>query len=157
VSVDVQVSPEVLSYLQEQRTLTLATTSQDGAPRANTFLYVNEGPTLYIWTRPNSASARNIAERPRVAFAIDEYSEDLRQTRGIHGLGECRPLTGMEIARVADVFGQKFPQLSRGNTMSISFFEITPSELVFIDNQAAGQSTFDLEFGAQFYGKPVTP
>jgi uncharacterized protein YhbP (UPF0306 family) len=155
MSVDVQVPTEVLDYLHEQRTLTLATTSSDCTPRANTFLYVNDGPLLYFWTQPNSGSARNIAERPRVAFAIDEYSEDLRQTRGIHGLGECRVVTGEDLARVADLFGQKFPQLSRGHTMSIAFFSITPSELVFIDNAGSGESTFDLEFGAQFRGKRI--
>jgi uncharacterized protein YhbP (UPF0306 family) len=153
MTVDLKLPAEVLSYLQQQHTLTLATVSDDGAPRANTFLFVNDGPVLYFWTRPNSASARNIHERPSVAFTIDEYAEDLRETRGIHGTGEAKPLTGIDIAHVADLFGQKFPQLSRGNTMSLMFFSITPHELVFIDNQ--GQSTFDLEFGAQFHGTRI--
>ncbi len=155
MSVDVQLSAEVLDYLREQHTLTLATASSDGVPRANTFLFVNDGRILYFWTRPNSASARNIRERSNVAFTIDEYAEDLRHTRGLHGLGECQPLSGVDIARAADLFGQKFPQLSRGNTMSLTFFSITPSELVFIDNLASRESAFDLEFGAQFHGRKV--
>jgi uncharacterized protein YhbP (UPF0306 family) len=151
----VQVPTNVLGYLQEQQTLTLATTSPDGGPRANTFLFVTDGEKLYFWTRPNSASARNVVERPRVAFAIDEYSADLRETRGLHGLGDCTVVTGIDIARVADLFGQKFPQLSRGMTMTITFFSITPTELVFIDNGDTGMSTFDNEFGAQFHGTRV--
>ena len=151
----VQVPTNVLSYLQEQQTLTLATTSPDGSPRANTFLFVTDGQKLYFWTRPNSASARNVVERPRVAFAIDEYSADLRETRGLHGLGDCTVVTGIDIARVADLFGEKFPQLSRGMTMTITFFSITPTELVFIDNGDTGMSTFDNEFGAQFHGVRV--
>ena len=147
---DVQVPPEVLGFLQEHQTLTLATTSKNGVPRANTFLYVNDGPILSFWARPNSVSARNIAEQSGVAFAIDEYSQDLREMRGLHGLGECRVITGEDIARMAELFGQKFPQLSRGQTMSVAFFSITPSELVFIDNHDSGQTTVDDEFGAQF-------
>ena len=151
----VQVPTDVLDYLQGQPTLTLATTSPDGSPRANTFLFVTDGQNFYFWTRPNSASARNVIQRPRVGFAIDEYTPDLRETRGVHGLGDCAVVTGIDIARVADMFGEKFPQLSRGMTMSIMFFSITPTELVFIDNSDTGMSTFDNEFGAQFHGTRV--
>lgn len=147
---DVQVPPEVLGFLEEHQTLTLATTSKEAVPRANTFLYVNDGPALFFWARPNSVSARNIGEQSGVGFAIDEYSEDLREMRGLHGIGECRVITGEDIARTAELFGQKFPQLSRGQTMTVVFFSITPSELMFIDNHDSGQTTVDDEFGAQF-------
>ena len=147
---EVQVPSEVLAFLQEQQTLTLATTAENGLPWANAFLYVNDGTRLLFWARPNSTAARNIAEQPTVAFAIDEYSSDLRETRGLHGRGECRAVTGQEIARMAELFGQKFPQLSRGQTMSVAFYSITPSELVFIDNHDSAGTTTDDEFGANF-------
>jgi uncharacterized protein YhbP (UPF0306 family) len=158
VSVDVQVPDvpdEVLAYLQEQHTLTLATASKDCALRASTFLYVNEGPRLYFWTRLSSTSARHIAERPEVAFAIDEYASDLRQTRGLHGLGRCAPVVGAEIARVADLFGQRFPDLSPGSTVSIAFFSIVPSELEFIDNRESGSVAPEGAFGAEFHSKQL--
>jgi uncharacterized protein YhbP (UPF0306 family) len=152
---DVQVPSEVLAFLQEHQTLTLATTSKDGRPWANAFLYVHHGPTLSFWARPNSTSAQNIAEQPTVAFAIDEYSADLRETRGLHGRGECHVITGEEIARTAALFGQKFPQLSRGQTMSIAFFSITPSELVFVDNHDSARTGIDDEFGANFHTRKL--
>jgi uncharacterized protein YhbP (UPF0306 family) len=152
---EVQVPSEVLVFLQERQTLMLATTSKDGLPWANAFLYVNDGTNLSFWARPNSTSAENIYEQPTVAFAIDEYSADLRETRGLHGRGECRAITGEEIARVAELFGQKFPQLSRGQTMSIAFFSITPSELVFIDNHDSARTTIDDEFGANFHTRKL--
>jgi hypothetical protein len=34
--------------------------------------------------------------------------------------------------------------------MSIAFFSITPSELVFIDNHDSARTTTDDEFGANF-------
>jgi uncharacterized protein YhbP (UPF0306 family) len=147
------VPPEVLDYIKEQHTLTLATTSNDGVPRASTYLYVSDGSRIFFWTRLTSASARNISERSRVAFAIDEYSDDLRQTRGVHGLGECSPVTGEDIARAADLFGQKFPKLQPGATTSIAFFAITPTELEFVDNSESGVAPADGSFGAEFHTK----
>src|SRR5437763_4024838 len=118
----VDVPPEIIDYLGEQHTLTLATASPGGIPRASTFLYVSDGPTLYFWTRASTITARHIGQNPVVSFAIDGYTEDLNKTRGVQGVGECSVLlSGEQIARVADLFGQKFPSLSPGSTISISF------------------------------------
>jgi uncharacterized protein YhbP (UPF0306 family) len=148
------VPPQVLEYLQQHKTLTLATASPSAIPRASTFLYVSEGPTLYFWSRATTITARQLAQNPVVAFTVDDYTEDLNRTRGVQGMGECSVLlSGELIARVADLFGQKFPELSPGSTMSISFFRITPTELQFIDNTAApGQAeTTPGTFGAEFH------
>ncbi len=147
----VDVPAHVVEYLSAQNTLTLATASPSGVPHASTFLYVNDGPTLYFWTRPGTITARQLDQNPVVSFAIDEYAPDLRQTRGVQGAGECGVvLNGETIARVADLFGQKFPALSPGTTMSISFFRIVPTELQFIDNTEAGGKADDGTFGADF-------
>jgi hypothetical protein len=62
-------------------------------------------------------------------------------------------LSGEQIARVADLFGQKFPSLAPGSTMSISFFRITPSELQFIDNTGSTDAVDSRSgvFGAEFH------
>jgi uncharacterized protein YhbP (UPF0306 family) len=148
------VPPEVLRFLEDHQTLTLATASPGAMPRASTFLYVNEGPSLYFWTRANTTTARQVGQNPVVAFTIDHYSEDLSQTQGIQGVGECSVLLqGEQIARVADLFGRKFPSLSPGSTMSISFFRVTPTELQFIDNTSSSAQGSDGEgtFGAEFH------
>jgi uncharacterized protein YhbP (UPF0306 family) len=148
----VDVPPHVLDYLSEQNTLTLATASPGAVPHASTFLYVNDGPALYFWSKPNTTTARQVEQNPVVSFAIDSYADDLRQTKGVQGTGECNViLSGEEIARVADLFGQKFPDLSPGVTMSISFFRVTPTDLEFIDNTAAGAEAPEGQFGAEFH------
>jgi len=148
----VELPPHVLEYLSAQRTLTLATASLAGVPRASTFLYVNDGPTLYFWSRPQTTTARHIEQNPTVSFAVDDFASDLRQTKGVQGSGECSVLlSGEEIARVADLFGRKFPDLSPGNTMSISFFRVAPIELEFIDNSGEGASAPGGTFGAEFH------
>jgi uncharacterized protein YhbP (UPF0306 family) len=149
------VPPEIIDFLDSQQTLTLATASPGGTPRASTFLYVNEGATLYFWSRASTITARHIEQNPVVSFAIDDYAEDLNKTRGAQGIGECSVvLSGEQIARVADLFGQKFPSLSPGSTMSISFFRITPTELLLTDNTAAQGEPSGRDagaFGAEFH------
>jgi uncharacterized protein YhbP (UPF0306 family) len=148
----VDVPPHVVDYLREQNTLTLATASPGGVPRASTYLYVNDGPNLFFWTKPHTTTARHLEQNPVVSFAIDDYTDDLRKTKGVQGSGECSVLlSGEQIARVADLFGQKFPDLSPGATMSISFFRITPTEIEFIDNTGEGAEPAGDTFGAEFH------
>src|SRR5947209_12284731 len=121
---------EVLEYLSAQNTLTLATASPTGTPHAATFLYVNDGPSLYFWSKSSTVSSRQIEQNQLVAFTIDEYTDDLTQTRGVQGIGECSVLlSGEQIARVADLFVQKFPLLAPGATISISFYRSPPTEI----------------------------
>jgi hypothetical protein len=113
---------------------------------------VNEGPTLYFWSRPDTTTAKHIERNPVVSFAIDQYAEDLTQTKGVQGQGEAKVLlSGEEIARVAAMFGDKFPDLSPGATMSISFFRVAPTDLEFIDNSSSGADTEGAAFGAEFH------
>jgi CRP-like cAMP-binding protein len=142
----------VLEYLSAQNTLTLATASPTGTPHAATFLYVNEGPSLYFWSKASTESSRHIDQNPLVAFTVDEYADDLSQTRGVQGVGECSVLlSGEQIARVAALFGDKFPSLSPGATMSISFYRITPTEIQFIDNRRSRSLSSPGVFGAEFH------
>lgn len=148
----VEIPPHVLDYIGEKEIFTLATASPSGVPHAGTFLYVNEGGRLYFWTKPHTTTARQVEQNSVVSFTIDDFADDLSKARGVQGRGECSVvLSGEEIARVADLFGQKFPDLSPGTTMSISFFRIVPSELQFIDNTQGGGESQDGTFGAEFH------
>jgi uncharacterized protein YhbP (UPF0306 family) len=150
----VEIPQHVRDYLAGQRTMTLATASAAGVPNAGTFLYVNEGPRLYFWTKPQTTTARHVEQNPLVSLTIDEYTSDLHQTRGVQARGECTVLlSGEEIARVAAMFGDKFPELAPGATMSISFFRIVLSDLQFIDNSAADTVSAQGAFGAEFHSE----
>jgi uncharacterized protein YhbP (UPF0306 family) len=131
--------------------LTLATASTTGVPRAGTFMFVNVGPLLYFWTRPETTIAKQIAQNPVVAFTVDDYVEDWSKTKGIQGNGECRViLASAEIINVVRAFAEKYPNVhSSGETTNISFYRITPTQLQFIDNTEGGSSN-DEEFGLDF-------
>ena len=148
----VEVPQNVIDYLASEKTMTLATATPSGVPYATTFLYVSEGPNIFFWSRATTTTSRHIEQNPAVAFSIDTYSDDLRNVRGVQGTGECSViLSGREIARVAELFGRRFPDLQPGTTMSISFFRITPMNLNFIDNTEEGASAPQGTFGAEFH------
>jgi uncharacterized protein YhbP (UPF0306 family) len=129
-----EVPDYVVDYMNQQKTLTLATAAS-GRPHAATLVYVNDGPVLYVWVRQSAETASRIESNPEVAFAIDQYSDDWRQTKGVQGTGSCTPLSeGDELASAADLFGRKFPDLRPGATSAVTFFRINPNELQFIDN-----------------------
>jgi uncharacterized protein YhbP (UPF0306 family) len=133
-----EVPGHVLDYLRQQPTLTLATASPTGIPRATTLIYVNDGPTVYVWTRPDTATARHMEQNPLVSFAIDEFTPDFRGTKGIQGTGEVQVvLNPAEVKRTKESFEEKYPSLGGALSANISFFRISPSELQFIDNTSA--------------------
>lgn len=147
-----RLPPEVEDFLGRCKTLTLATSSRAGAWAA-TFTYVSDGSDIYFWTRPGSTTSGQLDENSTAAFAIDEYAEDWRQTKGVQGRGEVTVVQGEGIARVADLFGRKYPQLRPGSTSAVMFFHIQPTTLEFIDN-SRGASEGD-DFGADYRRESV--
>jgi uncharacterized protein YhbP (UPF0306 family) len=131
--------------------MTLATASTTGVPHAATYMFVNVGPLLYFWTRPETTVAKQVAQNPVVAFTVDDYVEDWSKTKGVQGSGECRViLASAEIINVVRAFADKYPNVhSSGETTNISFYRITPTQLQFIDNTEGGRAN-DEEFGLDF-------
>jgi uncharacterized protein YhbP (UPF0306 family) len=148
----VEVPQQVIDYLASEKTMTLATATPGGVPYATTLLYVSDGPTIYFWSRASSTAAQHVDQNPVVAFTIDTYGDNLQHVRGVQGTGECSVLlNGVEIARVAELFGEKFPDLQPGATVSISFFRIAPTSLNYIDNTEEGAAAVAGTFGAEFH------
>lgn len=152
-----QVPQPVLDYLESAKTVTLATASADGAPHASTFMYVNDGLSLYLWARPSSTTATHLRDNPRVSFAIDEYVQDLNKAKGIQGDGTCEPASaGDELARAVQLFADKFPSPSSGaSTANIAFFKITPTAIQFIDNSGERVEVGGDDFGMNFHREEV--
>lgn len=149
------VPQHVLDYLGEHMKLTLATASATGVPHAATYMYVNVGPLLYFWARPESATAKQIEQNPVVSFTVDDYVDDWTKMKGVQGTGECRVLLNSEeIINVVRAFADKYPDAQgSGSTTNISFFRVAPTQLQFIDNTSGGRT--DDEFGLDFKREQV--
>ena len=151
-----EVPPEVLAYLSEHPALTLATASRSGVPHAATLVYVNDGPTLYFWTRPESTTARHIEQNPVVSFAVDVYNPDWSKTKGVQGSGESQiVLTPQDISHVVELFQQKYPGLQETRTTNLSFYRVTPTSIVYIDNERSERKPTGPALGADFHREMV--
>ena len=128
------VSPEILDYLRRQTSLTLATASPAGIPRATTLRYASDGLNVYVWMRSGAAAAKHMSANPVVSFAIDSEGQ------GLQGTGEAHPvLTGDEITRAIKLFAEKYAGLASGSqTANISFFRIEPLNVKLVDESYAG-------------------
>src|SRR5690349_9286802 len=121
----IDLPTKVVEYLHDQKTLTLATASPGGVPHAVTLVYADDGQSLFVWTRPDTTTALHIRQNPVVSFAIDEYSTDWKETKGIQGTGDCQVvLDSGEIAKVVSAFEEKFPSLAGSLSTELSFFRI---------------------------------
>ena len=152
-----QIPQPVLDYLASHKTATLATASLDGTPHASTFMYVNDGLSIYFWARPTSTTAQHIQANPRVSFAIDEYVEDWNKAKGIQGDGEGQLVSdGEEVGKIVGLFADRFTSPSSGaSTTNITFFRISPKQLQFIDNEGQRVSFGGDEFGMDFHREQV--
>lgn len=145
-----EVPDHVLEYLRERETLTLATASLTGTPRAATLTYASDGVTLYVWVHPETTTARNIQQNPIVSFAIDEYADDWRRTKGIQGMGEATVvLRPAEVDRAVELFAEKYRSLEKGRPANVSFFRIVPNDLQFIDGSERGEGS-DQAIGVEY-------
>jgi cyclic nucleotide-binding protein/pyridoxamine 5'-phosphate oxidase-like protein len=153
---EIELPEHVLEYLGDQATVTLATATPSGVPRAATLLYVNKGALFYMWVRPDSTTAKHVEANSLASFAIDQYSEDWGQTKGVQGNGECEVvLNGEEIAKAAMLFGQKFPNVSSGSsTTGIYFLKLSATQAQFIDNSKAGEKSSE-DFGVDYHADEV--
>lgn len=145
------VPPRVLDFLSEHTTMTLATASSTGVPRATALRFVNDGLTLYMWTRSQSWTARQIEQNPLVSFTISEESA------GLQGTGEARVvLSGDEVARAVELFAEKFPTALGASTMNISFFRIAPTDIKLVDESyAGGRGESQMFAGAEYHVEHV--
>lgn len=75
---------EIISFLEEQHTMTIATVA-DGKPSAATvYFYVEEEGVFFFPTRQNSRKFRNISADPHIAFVIsDDEQVKTLQVEGI--------------------------------------------------------------------------
>jgi hypothetical protein len=146
-----EVPPHVLAFLREHSTLTLATATPAGAPRATSLRYVNDGLTLYVWTRSQSWTATQIEQNPLVSFTITGETSGL-QGNGVAGL----VLSGDEVARAVELFAEKFPTALGASTMNISFFRIAPTDVKLVDESyGGGRGETQMFSGAEYHVEEV--
>lgn len=128
-----ELPAEVADYLGANHVLSLATASPDGTPHATTLTYAHDGPTVYVWMRPDTLTASHLDTNARVAFTIDTYADDWRGSRGVQATAEARQvLDPVERRRATALFATKFEGLDTSAANHLACFKLVCSQVHFI-------------------------
>jgi CRP-like cAMP-binding protein len=142
----VEIPDDILSYLGTEATLTLATASRNGVPHGATHVYVTEGAIMYVCMRADTVTARNIEQNPLVFITVDSYNQDWSKTKGIQCSAEAERLTDPDkVKRIAALFHQKFPAVAEVPVDRLTIYRLTPTSIVYIDNEVEGGPTPGIE------------
>ncbi|MFZ5746239.1 MAG: pyridoxamine 5'-phosphate oxidase family protein [Pseudomonadota bacterium] len=90
---DAQLKARILSILDKNRTMTIATLRPDGWPQATKVGYGSKELTLYFLCAPESQKAANLALDDRVSLTVDD---DCAQVMEITGLSMAAHATLVE-------------------------------------------------------------
>jgi uncharacterized protein YhbP (UPF0306 family) len=130
----------VHAFLAERRTLTLATISPGGEPRAADLYYAEaDDLALYFVSLAGSRHVANVARDPRVAATVHADSTRWRDIRGLQLEGTCARVAGAERAKAWARYTAKFPFVMADAALAsalqkVSMYRITPHWLRWIDN-----------------------
>lgn len=104
---------QIISILDREGDMTLATHRRDGFPQANIVSYVNDGITLYFGTSETSEKAKNIAFNEKVAVSINHPRDNWSEIEGVSlgGIASiiCDP---SELTSVKDLLFSKYPEIA---------------------------------------------
>jgi uncharacterized protein len=80
---------QVAAFLQSQSTLSLATTSADGTPRAAPLFYLaDDSLRLYWLSSPSARHSRNLKQNPRAAISVHCQTAAWKEIRGVQMRGK---------------------------------------------------------------------
>lgn len=136
---------QILAYLDNHNTMTLATCAGD-SPWAATVFYASNDLRLYFFSSPESRHCQNLAGNPRVAVTVQEDYKDWREIKGIQLEGKVAPVEAvLEKAKAMTIYARKYPAIIKLFTnpasgifyqafLKVKFYCVTPEKLFYIDN-----------------------
>jgi PPOX class probable F420-dependent enzyme len=80
---------EVVAFLEEERTLTIATNGRDGWPHLMPLWYVLRDRSVWAWTYAASQKVRNLERDPRCTLQVEAGTE-YAELRGVMFKAEAR-------------------------------------------------------------------
>jgi PPOX class probable F420-dependent enzyme len=118
---------EIRDFLDEQKTMSVATIGPNGRPHLVPLWYVPEGEELIGWTFAKSQKAKNLERDPHATVQVEDGVE-YQELRGV--MFECDVTVEREPERVAE-YGRKIFQRYGGGD------DLAPEAAEMVDRQAA--------------------
>ena len=137
---------QVLDYLKNHHTMTLATCAGD-TPWAATVFFASDDLNLYFFSAPDSRHCQNLATNARVAVTVQEDYQDWRKIKGVQLEGSVILVDGiLEKAKALAIYARKYPDVVKLFTnpesgvfykafLRVKFYCVMPERLYFIDNE----------------------
>ncbi|MEA2283010.1 MAG: hypothetical protein QOK21_3617 [Solirubrobacteraceae bacterium] len=99
---------ELAAFLDEQRTLTLATLGRDGWPHLMPLWYAVEAGVPWAWTYAKSQKVRNLERDPRCTIQVETGTE-YGQLRGMMATAQCELVRDRDaIASIGAALAQRY-------------------------------------------------
>ena len=149
---------QVIEYLKDHNTMTLATCADD-TPWAATVFFASEDLKLYFFSAPDSRHCQNLAHNPRVAVTVQEDYKDWRKIKGIQLEGRVQLVDGvLEKGKAMAVYALKYPEVIKLFTdpssgifykafLKVKFYCVCPEKLYFVDNEQGFGKRQELPIG----------
>jgi len=132
---------KITDFLARRISMTIATTSPHGSPRAADAYFVSdENLNLYFYSDPASRHSRNILRDPRVAVAVRSESMDWREIKGVQIEGiVARVDDPAERERAWRLMCTKFPFYESFTDVvaRLEIYRVTPKWIRWLDNSAS--------------------
>lgn len=136
---DEQLRRKIVSLLDANRIMSIATLRPDGWPQATTVGYANDGLTVYFLCGPDSQKAANIARDNRVSLTIDRDTDQVMEITGLSMAARCEPVLdhaeGERILRLLmkKYSAQKSLPLPMPKPEEVRLFRVTPVVISVLD------------------------
>lgn len=104
---------QIVSVIDMEADMTLATVRPDGYPQANIVSYVNDGMTLYFGTSEESQKAKNIEDNDKVSLSINRPRMDWLEIVSVSMGGVASIIKDpSEHQKVRSLLFSKYPEIA---------------------------------------------
>ncbi|MFW9902765.1 MAG: pyridoxamine 5'-phosphate oxidase family protein [Candidatus Thorarchaeota archaeon] len=127
----VEISSDAKKFLDEGRVLRIATVDKNGSPHLAPFCYWFQDDVVYILTRPDTITVKNLRKNPKAAIIVDYYDEDWSQLKFCMIKGKITLIEDREeVLKFHTVRGEKYSQQGDPTGRTFVVIRLKPSKVV---------------------------
>ena len=130
---------QVLTLLDQHRTMSLATLRPDGWPQATTVGFAHDGLTLYFLCGPDSQKASNLALDDRVSLTIDHDTPQVMEITGLSMAAHAqRVVDPAEAEKALHLLMERYPEqhslpVPIPKAEEVAIFRVKPEMISVLD------------------------
>lgn len=130
---------QILTLLDQHRTMSLATLRPDGWPQTTTVGFAHDGLTLYFLCGPDSQKASNLARDDRVSLTIDHDTPEVMEITGLSMAAHAQRVVDRDEAEKAlRLIMERYPEqhalpVSMPKPEEVAIFCVKPEVISVLD------------------------